>query len=148
MRIAKFKIAYNSLIIGPRVLQCENNQKEIIAWEFSDVVKFDIGPSIITRLLLVLEVFFFLYIYISLFPHLKIVLGTWCRVNGVWKPLTKTFTYRQHRTGCLIVVFTNHIYNTPHFKIFEISETSFFSDVEYTFIYVYMFFINKKKINK
>ena len=92
--------------------------------------------------------FFFLYIYISLFPHLKIVLGTWCRVNGVWKPLTKTFTYRQHRTGCLIVVFTNHIYNTPHFKIFEITETSFFSDVEYTFIYVYMFFKKKKKKKK
>ena len=74
----------------------------------------------------IINFFFFFFIYISLFPHLKIVLGTWCRVNGVWKPLTKTFTYRQHHTGCLIVVFTNHIYNTPHLKIFEITETSFF----------------------
>ena len=45
-RIAKFKIAYNSLTIVPRVLQCENNQKEIITWKICDVVKFDIGPSI------------------------------------------------------------------------------------------------------
>ena len=30
-RIAKFKSAYNSLIIGPRGLQCENNQKEMMA---------------------------------------------------------------------------------------------------------------------
>ena len=42
-RIAKFKTAYNSLIIGPRVLQCENNQKEIIAWEFSDVSNLTLG---------------------------------------------------------------------------------------------------------
>ena len=39
-RIAKFKSAYNSLIIGPRGLQCETNLLEIMGWESSDVVKF------------------------------------------------------------------------------------------------------------
>ena len=42
-RIAKFKSAYNSLFIGPRGLQCEN-QKEIMGWKSSDVVRFDLGP--------------------------------------------------------------------------------------------------------
>ena len=44
MRIAKLKSAYNSLIIGPRGLQSETNQKEIMGWESSDVVRFDLGP--------------------------------------------------------------------------------------------------------
>ena len=44
IRIAKLKSAYNSLIIGPRGLQCETNLKEIMGWESSDVVKFDLGP--------------------------------------------------------------------------------------------------------
>ena len=44
MRIAKFKSAYNSLIIGPRGLQCETNFLEIMGWESSDVVRFDLGP--------------------------------------------------------------------------------------------------------
>ena len=38
MRIGKLKRANNSLIIGPRGLQCETNQKEIIGWETFDVV--------------------------------------------------------------------------------------------------------------
>ena len=42
--VAKVKSAYNSLIIGPRGLQCENNLLEIMGWESSDVVKFDHGP--------------------------------------------------------------------------------------------------------
>ena len=40
----KLKIAYNSLIIGPRVLQCETNLKEIKGWESFDVARFDRGP--------------------------------------------------------------------------------------------------------
>ena len=43
MRIAKVKGAYNSLIIGPRGLKCETNLYEIIGWESSDVVRFDLG---------------------------------------------------------------------------------------------------------
>ena len=44
MRIAKLKSAYNSLIIGPRGLQCETNLKEIMGWESSYVVRFDLAP--------------------------------------------------------------------------------------------------------
>ena len=43
-RIPKLKNAYNSLIIGPRGLQCETNLKEIIGWESFDVVRFDFWP--------------------------------------------------------------------------------------------------------
>ena len=43
MRIAKSKSAYNSLIIRPRGLQCEINLLEIMGWESSDVVRFDLG---------------------------------------------------------------------------------------------------------
>ena len=42
-RIAKLKSAYNSLIVGPRGLQCETNLKEIMSCEFSDVAEFDLG---------------------------------------------------------------------------------------------------------
>ena len=43
-RIAKLKSAYNSLIIGPRGLQFENNLQEGMGWESSDVFRFDLGP--------------------------------------------------------------------------------------------------------
>ena len=43
-RIAKLKSAYNSLIIGPRGLQCETNLQEIIGWESFDVIRFDLEP--------------------------------------------------------------------------------------------------------
>ena len=43
-RIAKFKSAYNSLIIGPKGLQCETNLWEIMGWKSSDVVRFYLGP--------------------------------------------------------------------------------------------------------
>ena len=43
MRIAKPKSGYNSLIIGPRSLQCKTNLQEIMSWESSDVVRFDLG---------------------------------------------------------------------------------------------------------
>ena len=43
-RIPKLKSAYDSLIIGPRGLQCETNLQEIMGWESSDVVRFDLGP--------------------------------------------------------------------------------------------------------
>ena len=43
-RIAKLKSAYNSLIIGPRGLQCETNSYEIKGCESSDVVRFDLWP--------------------------------------------------------------------------------------------------------
>ena len=42
MRIAKLKVAYKSLIIGPTRLQCETNLLEIMGWEFCDVVRFDL----------------------------------------------------------------------------------------------------------
>ena len=44
MRIAKLKSTYNSLIIGPRSLQCETNLYEIMGWESFGVVRFDLGP--------------------------------------------------------------------------------------------------------
>ena len=44
MRIAKFKSAHNSPIIGPRGLQCETNLQEIMGCESFDVVRFDLGP--------------------------------------------------------------------------------------------------------
>ena len=44
MRIAKVESAYNSLIIGPRGLQCETNLA--MGWESSDVVQFDLGPRL------------------------------------------------------------------------------------------------------
>ena len=40
----QMKIAYNSLIMGPRGLQCETNLWEIMGWKSSDVVRFDLGP--------------------------------------------------------------------------------------------------------
>ena len=43
MRTAKLKSAYNSLIIGPRGLQCETNLKDIMGWESSDV-RIDLWP--------------------------------------------------------------------------------------------------------
>ena len=43
-RTAKLKSAYNSIIIGPRGLQCETNLWEIMGWESFDVVRFDLGP--------------------------------------------------------------------------------------------------------
>ena len=43
MRIAKFKSAYNSLIIGPRGLQCETNLLEIMGKKSDYVVRFDLG---------------------------------------------------------------------------------------------------------
>ena len=42
--IADFKSVYISVIIGPRVLQCETNLQEIMCCEFSDVVRFALGP--------------------------------------------------------------------------------------------------------
>ena len=42
-RIAKLKSAYNSLIMGPRCLQCETNLWESMDWKSSDVVRFDLG---------------------------------------------------------------------------------------------------------
>ena len=42
--IADFKSAYISLIIGPRGLQCETNQKEIMYCKSFGVVRFDLGP--------------------------------------------------------------------------------------------------------
>ena len=68
MRTPKLKRAFNSLIIGPRGLQCETNLQEIMGWESFDVVRFDLGPLLqgqtrtaklkvlITCLLSVLEV--------------------------------------------------------------------------------------------
>ena len=43
-RTAKLKSDYNSLIIGPRGLQCETNLWEIMGWESFDVVRFDLEP--------------------------------------------------------------------------------------------------------
>ena len=45
-RTAKLKSAYNSLILGPRGLQCVTNLLEIMGWESSDVVRFDL-PSLL-----------------------------------------------------------------------------------------------------
>ena len=42
--LGKLKSAYNSLIMGPRGLQCETNLWEIMGWTSSDVVRFDLGP--------------------------------------------------------------------------------------------------------
>ena len=44
MRIPKPKSAYNSLIIGPRGLQCAANLQEIMDCKSFDVVRFDLGP--------------------------------------------------------------------------------------------------------
>ena len=67
-RIPKLKSAHNSLIIGPRGLQCESNLQEIMDWEFlmwSDLTldqsfKVKQGPPnlkvLLTHLLLILEV--------------------------------------------------------------------------------------------
>ena len=43
-RIARFKCAYNSLIIGHRGLKCETHLLEIMGKESSDVVIFDHWP--------------------------------------------------------------------------------------------------------
>ena len=42
-RVAKLKSAYNSLIIGPRGLECESNPWEIMGRESFGVVRFDLG---------------------------------------------------------------------------------------------------------
>ena len=41
--LSVMKSAYISRIIGPRGLVCEANLYEIIGWESSNVVKFDLG---------------------------------------------------------------------------------------------------------
>ena len=43
-RTPKHKSAYNSLMIGPRGLQCQTNLLEIMGWESFDVFRFDLGP--------------------------------------------------------------------------------------------------------
>ena len=43
-RIAKHKSAHNSIIIGPRGLQCATNLQEIMGWQSFDVVRFDLWP--------------------------------------------------------------------------------------------------------
>ena len=43
-RMGKGKSACNSLIIGPRGLQCETNLWEIMGCEPFDVLIFDLGP--------------------------------------------------------------------------------------------------------
>ena len=43
-RTAKLESAYNSLIIGPRGLQCETNLQQIVICESFDVVRFDLEP--------------------------------------------------------------------------------------------------------
>ena len=64
MRRAKLKSAYNLLIIDHRGLQCETNLYQIMDWETSGVLRFDLEPllqgqtrigTLITCLLLVLE---------------------------------------------------------------------------------------------
>ena len=42
-KIPQLKSAYNSLIIDPRGLQCETNLKEIMGWEFLDVMRFHLS---------------------------------------------------------------------------------------------------------
>ena len=42
-RVARLKSAYNSLIIGSTILECETKLLGIIGWESSDVVRFDLG---------------------------------------------------------------------------------------------------------
>ena len=42
--LSVMKSAYNSLIIGPRGLQCETNLQEIMGRESFDIVRFDLGP--------------------------------------------------------------------------------------------------------
>ena len=42
--LVDFKSTYISLIIGPKGFACETNQKEIIGWESSDIVRFEPGP--------------------------------------------------------------------------------------------------------
>ena len=44
MKTTKNKTAYNSLYIGPRGLQYQTNLLEIMYWESSGVVRFDLGP--------------------------------------------------------------------------------------------------------
>ena len=41
--IIDFKSAYISLTIGPRGLVCKTNLEEIMSYESSDVVRFDLG---------------------------------------------------------------------------------------------------------
>ena len=44
MRVAKLKSAYNPPIIGPSVLGCETDLKEIMGWKSSDVCRSNHGP--------------------------------------------------------------------------------------------------------
>ena len=44
LHIADFKSAYISLIIGTTGFQCVTNLQEIMGWESSGVVRFDLGP--------------------------------------------------------------------------------------------------------
>ena len=44
LKVSHFKSVCISLIIGPKNLECEANLQEIMGWESSDVVRFDLGP--------------------------------------------------------------------------------------------------------
>ena len=64
VRRAKLKSAYNSLILGLRVLLCQTTLKEIMGYKSSDVFRFDLWPLLQgqTRVLKLKSVYIFLII--------------------------------------------------------------------------------------
>ena len=75
LRIAKLKIAYNSLIIGPTGLGWKINLQEIMGWESFGVVGFDLGPLLQGRTRILYLQYFFKYV-LTYFLHLNSYLVT------------------------------------------------------------------------
>ena len=98
MRIAKPKSGYNSLIIGPRGLQCEANLQEIMSREFSDV-RFDLGPILQgqTRIVKLKSAYNSLIFVLEVWDGKPTYRKSWARNLLVWTDLTLGHSFKVKR---------------------------------------------------
>ena len=99
MWLAKPKSAYNSLIIGPRGLQCEANLQEIMSCEFSDVVRFDLGPILQgqTRIAKLKSAYNSLIFVLEVWDGKLTYRKSWARNLLVWTDLTLGHSFKVKR---------------------------------------------------
>ena len=88
--IVDFKSVYISLIIGPRVLQCETNLQKIMCCKFSDVVRFDLGPLLPgqTRIAKLKSAYNSLILVLEVWDGKPTNRKSWARNVMVWSDLT------------------------------------------------------------
>ena len=110
MRIAKLKSAYNSLVIGPRGLQCETNQSEIMGCESSDVVRFDLGPFLqgqmrVAKLKSAFNSLLKNAVYLQNYVSWPLLVDTSC----IWPQMRPWSSYPTALKGCRGIVFTHGV---------------------------------------